>query len=215
MQDLDIINLWKNYDEKLEKSLYLNRQNAEEITKMKARTFITSLGAIKLFTMLTGVIWVGILDVLIIDLFLVANPIFLISATLQSLITTLAIGIYVYQFIIIHQYDISEPVVETQRRLAALKSTTLLSARILFIQLPLWTTFYWNETMLENGNILLYILQITITASFTFLAIWLFLNIKYENRSKKWFRLIFNKNEWGSVIKSMELLKEIKEYEEN
>lgn len=215
MQDLDIINLWKNYDEKLEKSLYLNRQNAEEITKMKARTFITSLGAIKLFTMLTGVIWVGILDVLIIDLFLVANPIFLISATLQSLITTLAIGIYVYQFIIIHQYDISEPVVETQRRLAALKSTTLLSARILFIQLPLWTTFYWNETMLENGNIWLYILQITITASFTFLAIWLFLNIKYENRSKKWFRLIFNKNEWGSVIKSMELLKEIKEYEEN
>ena len=66
--------------------------------------------------------------------------------------------------------------------------------------------------MLENGNIVLYTIQIVVTLLFTFLAVWLFRNIKYENRDKKWFRLIFNGNEWSPVIKSMELLSQIDEY---
>jgi len=215
MQDIEIINLWKNYDKKLEKSLSLNRKNTEEIIKMKARTFIVSMNAIKLFTILVGFIWVGVLDVIIVNLLTIANPIFLISAGLQSVITTLAIGIYAYQTISIHHYNISEPIVETQRRLANLKSTSLWSARILFLQLPFWTTFYWNESMLANGNIWLYIPQIAITTSFTCLAIWLFLNIKYENRNKKWFRFIFSGNEWDPVMKSIDLLDELKEYDIN
>lgn len=89
---------------------------------------------------------------------------------------------------------------------------TLWVARILFLQLPVWTTFYWNESMLENGNIFLYIIQAIVTLSFTYLAIWLFFNIKYENKDKKWFRLIFNGNDWSPVIKSMELLSQIDEY---
>ena len=36
-----------------------------------------------------------------------------------------------------------------------------------------------------------------------------------ENMEKKWFRLIFSGKEWTPVIKSMELLKEIKEYRKN
>ena len=213
MQDTEIINLWKNFDEKLEKNLSLNKKNTEEITKIKARTFIVSMSAIKLFTIIAGMIWVGVLDVIIVNLFDVANPIFLISAALQSLITTVAIVINIYQTIVIQQYDISEPIVETQRRLASLKSSTLWSARVLFLQLPFWTTFYWNESMLENGNIWLYTLQIAITMLFTYLAFWLFFNIQNENRHKKWFRFIFSGNEWDSVIKSMDLLEEIKEYD--
>jgi len=68
--------------------------------------------------------------------------------------------------------------------------------------------------MLENGNIWLYALQIIITASFTYLAIWLFFNIRYENKDKKWFRLIFNGREWNPVITSMELLNQIREYKD-
>ena len=94
------------------------------------------------------------------------------------------------------------------------RPTTLLVARLLFLQLPLWTTFYWNKSMLQNGNIglYLYILQIVITLLFSFIAVWLFRNIKYENREKKWFRLIFNGKEWSPVMKSMELLSHIDEY---
>jgi hypothetical protein len=85
-------------------------------------------------------------------------------------------------------------------------------ARLLFLQTPVWTTFYWSKGMLENGNIWLIALQVIITALFTYPAIWLFINIKYENRDKKWFRLIFSGKEWDPVIKSMELLNQVSEY---
>jgi len=212
MEDNEILEIWKSYDKKLEDSLVLNRKNTEEITRLKVQSFLASMKPIKIFTILVGIIWVGFVDILIINLFNVANPIFLISAGIQVLLTKLAIGIYLYQLILLHQPDISEPIIATQEKLARLKSSTLWVARLLFLQLPVWTTFYWNVSMLENGNIWLYTFQIIVTASFTFLAIWLFYNIKTENRNKKWFRLIFNGKEWNPVIKSMELLSQVNEY---
>ena len=212
MEDIEIINLWKSYDKKLEENLLLNRKNVEDITKMKVQSLLASMKPLKVFTILVGIIWVGFLDVLIINLFHIASPFFLISAGILVLLNKLAIGLYLYQLILIHHVDISEPILATQDKLVRLKSTTLLVARLLFLQLPLWTTFYWNESMLEHGNIVLLILQIVVTLLFTFAAVWLFRNIKYENRDKKWFRLIFNGKEWSPVIKSMELLSQIDEY---
>ena len=212
MEDTEIINLWKSYDKKLDESLVFNRKNAEDITKMKVRSFLASMKPLKIFTILLGIVWVGFVDILIIKLFPVANLFFLISAGIQVLLTKLAIGIYLYQLILIGQVDISEPILRTQEKLSRLKSSSLWVARLLFLQFPVWTTFYWNKSMLQNGNIVLYVLQMVVTLLFTFLAVWLFCNIKYENKDKKWFRLIFNGKEWNPVIKSMALLSEIDEY---
>jgi len=212
MEDIEIINLWKSNDKKINENLLLNRKNAEEIIKMKAQSLLSSMKPLKIFAIAFGIIWVGIIDNLIINLFYIANPFFLVSASIQSLLTTLAIAIYVRQLIIIEQIDINEPILKTQEKIARLKSSTLWVARLLFLQLPVWTTFYWNESMFEHGNTFLYILQVIVTISFTFIAIWLFLNIKYENRHKKWFKLIFNGKEWTPVISSMELLSQIDEY---
>jgi hypothetical protein len=215
MEDTAIINLWKSYGQRLEESLRLNRQNAEEITRLKVRSFLSSMKPYKLFAIIVGIIWVGLIDILIVTTFPAANWFFIISAGIQVLLTKLAIIIYLYQLILIHLADISEPILQTQHKLARLKSTTLWVTRILVLQLPVWTTFYWNKSMLENGNIPLYLLQTVITLCFTFAAVWLFLNIKYENKDKKWFRLIFESKEWTPVLKSIELLNQVKEYKAN
>ncbi len=212
MKELEMIEIWKSYDKKLEENLVLNRKNTEDITRIKVQSFISSMKPIKIFTIVIGLLWVVFVDTLIINLFSIASPFFLISAGIQVLLTKLAIGIYLYQMILIHQVDISAPIVAVQEKIARLKSSTIWVTRLLFLQLPVWTTFYWNESMLENGNAWLYALQIIITGSFTYLAIWLFFNIRYENKDKKWFRLIFNGKEWNPVITSMELLSQIKEY---
>jgi hypothetical protein len=214
MQDTEIINLWKSFDKKLEENLLLNKKNAKEITNMKVHSFLASMKPLKIFTILVGMIWVGFVDILIVNLFPIASPFFLISAIIQVLLTKLAIIIYLYQLILIHQADISEQILATQEKLARLKSSTLWVSRLLFLQIPVWTTFYWNRSMLENGNVWLYILQVIVTASGTCLAIWLFFNIKYENRDKNWFRLIFHGKEWNPVIRSMELLRQINEYKQ-
>jgi hypothetical protein len=212
MEEKDILQLWKQYDKKLEENLVLNRANTVAITQLKIHSLLASMRPLKIFTILAGVLWVAFLDTLIIHLFPIANPFFLGSAILQVLLTKLSIGIYLYQLVLIQRADISEPVIATQNKLARLKSSTLWVARLLLLQLPVWTTFYWNRSMLENGNVLLYILQAVVTLSFIFLAIWLFRNIKYSNRDKKWFRLLFSGKEWSPVIKSMELLQQVEEY---
>lgn len=60
----------------------------------------------------------------------------------QVLLTAIALVLYIYQLVLMQQIDISQPVVETKHHLARLKFSTLWIARILFLQLPVWTTFY-------------------------------------------------------------------------
>jgi len=212
MEDTEIINLWKSYDKKLEENLRLNKQNVEDISKIKVQSFLGSMKPIKIFTVLLGLVWVVLLDVIIINVFNFASPFFLISAIILVLLNKLAIGIYLYQLILLYRVDISDTILATQKKIASLKSSTLWVARLLFLQLPVWTTFYWTKSMFENGNPVLLLIQVLITLLFTFLAVWLFFNINYKNKDKKWFKLIFSGNEWTPTIKSMELLDQIKEY---
>src|SRR5690349_15354113 len=97
MEDTEIINLWRSYGQKLEESLELNRKNAEEITRLKVRSFLASMKPLKIFTIVVGIIWVGFVDLLIIKTFPVANWFFIVSAGMQVLLTKLAIIIYLYQ----------------------------------------------------------------------------------------------------------------------
>jgi len=66
--------------------------------------------------------------------------------------------------------------------------------------------------MLTDWNILQWVITLFFTVLFTFLAVWLFFNIKYENRDKKWFQLIFNGKEWTPLMESMALLEKIEEF---
>ncbi len=212
MEDKRIIALWQSYTQKLDENLALNKQNTIAITQMKVGSLLASMKPIKVITIIAGLMWVGFIDTIIIGVFHLANPFFLVSAIAQVLLTKLAIGIYVYQLILIHQADVTEPVLATQEKLARLRVSTLWIPRLLFLQLPLWTTFYWNASMLINGNIFLYLLQAVVTLSFTYLAVWLFVHIKYENRHQQWFRLLFNGIEWALLMKSAALLEELAEY---
>jgi hypothetical protein len=210
--------LWQTANEKLERSLQLSRKNEQEIIHLKVNNFLSGMKPIKIFTILTGLVWVGIGSVVVSYLFWYAysevSKFFLFSAAIQLALTAIAIFIYLYQLVTIYQMDLSEPVLKTQEHLATLKSSTLWVARILFLQLPLWTTFYWSEAMLQNGNTFLWIIQGAITLSFCYAAAWLFFNIKMENRNKKWFQLIFRGKEWTPLMNALDLLGVIEEYEE-
>lgn len=216
MEDQNIIGLWKHYDKKLEESLLLNRQHTEDMTKLKVKSFLSSMKPVKRITLLVGIIWVGLGAAITGSLFVYAfdqvSLFFLCSAALQLLLTFAAIVIYLYQLILIGQVDIHESVVETQEKLARLRSSTIWVTRILFLQLPLWTTFYWSNAMWEHAGFWVYLINGLITGSFLFAALWLFFNIRYENRDKRWFRLLFHGKEWDPVLRSMELLKELETY---
>jgi hypothetical protein len=216
MEHTEIINLWKSYDKKLEDSISINRDLSLEVTKMKSYALLQSMKPVKIFALFAGLIWVVLGGYITVNLFRYSfaniSHFFLYSAAIQLVITAIALLVYIYQLVLIQQVDLSEPILTAQSRLSSLRSSTLWAARILFLQLPLWTTFYLSESMFRNENILLLVVNATITLLFTFIAIWLFVNIKYENREKKWFKMIFQGKEWDPVIKSIELFRDIEEY---
>lgn len=219
MEEKHIMELWQTTNAKLEDSFSISRKNTEEITKMKVQTLLSSMRPVKVFAVVAGFLWVLFGAILVANLFIYSfdkiSPWFLFSAAFQILLTAITLVLYIYQTVHIYQADISDSIVETQRKLTTLKSSSLWIARFLFLQLPLWTTFYWNKDMMRNGHTGLWVLQIVITLLFAFIAVWLFFNIKYKNKDKKWFRFIFGKKEWEPVLKAIELNKELLIFKED
>lgn len=214
MQDVELQQLWRSYDEKLQEQLVFNRKYASEITKMKLKSQLTSMRPIKIFTIVVGIFWVFFLDVLVINLFPIGNLFFLVSAGFISLVNKIAVGIYLYQLILISIVQIDRPVMSTQKKIAGLVISTLWVTRILMLQLPFWTTLFLSAAWIGTGNLIFWIIQVLITVIFAGLSIWLFINIRYENRDKSWFKFLFGSYEWTPIMKAQEMLIQIKDYEE-
>ena len=214
MEDKDILSLWRSYDERLQESLVLNRKNAEEITRIKVQSFLSSMKPMKLLTIIVGLLWVCLVDTVLVASFHVASPFFYISMGIQVLLTKIAIGVYLYQLYLLNKADVSEPVLNTQERIAQLKSSTIWVTRLLFLQLPVWTTFFWSGSFFAEAAAWQIAIPVTITALFTWAAVWLFVHIRFENKDKKWFRLIFRGKEWDPMLKANELLKQVQEYKQ-
>lgn len=216
MNEQEIKKLWQTTNEKLEKTLAINSINQGEISQLKVYHFISSMKPTKLFALITGIIWVGFGTTFLSHEYLYAfsesNKFFLFSATVQVGLTAVAVFVYLFQLITIYQVDITDTIFKTQKKLASLKISTLWVTRVLFLQLPVWTTFWWTDVMFNEWNVVQWLITGSFTITFAFAAIWLFVNIRFENRDKKWFKLIFNGKEWTPLIKAMELLEQINEY---
>lgn len=216
MNEIELKKLWQTTNEKLEQSFVVSKKNTADITHIKVHYFLNSMKPVKVFAILTGLFWVGagtvFLTPIYINSFSTVNKFFLFSATGQVLITAIALFIYIYQLIRIYQVDITNPILKTQTELIQLRISTLWSARISFLQLPLWTTFWWNSGMFVNWTFFQWSISLFAALLFTGVALWLFFNITYENRNSKWFKLMFNGKEWTPLLKSMELLEQIDNY---
>ena len=218
MNENELKFLWQSANEKLEDSLTINKKNAEEITKLKVQNVLTTMRPKKKSLIALGIIWVlGLISVmssLIINHLQEVSLFFLFSIAILILLNVFAIAVYVYQIDLINKVDFGEPVLAIQEKISKLKMSTLNVAKILFLQLPIWTIFYWNEKMFLSENWLFIILKVIVTLSFIYTSLWLFFNIKYENRNKKWFQLIFRGKEWEPILQSMEFLNQIEKYQE-
>ncbi|SKB70332.1 hypothetical protein [Dyadobacter psychrophilus] len=211
MQESELIALWQSYNQKLEENLVLNRQNASAITLIKVKSLISSMVPMKIFVIITTSIWVTFLVIVLYRTFAYASPFFWFSIATHAILVTVVIAIYVYQVVLIYQTDLNEALLKTQYRLASLKSSTLWIYKLMFLHAPVWTTFTIQQRMFSNPAWLT--AQIIVSLVFLTIALWLFVNIKYENRGKKWFRMIFNGRDWDPMIKSFEMLRQIKGYD--
>lgn len=207
----DFQQIWQNHDQQLNQTIVVNRNQLEEITRMKVKSALVKASPIKTFAIIFGIIWVMFVNNLILGMFSMEWIFFIVAALLHSAITSIAIGVYIYHRILIHRIDQSESIAEVQQKLSRLTRSSLWINRLLFVQLPLFTVFQINLGLFSHPQIGWWIFQIAVTTLFTFAGIWLFFNIKAENRNKKWFRKLFGTVEWTSLEKAEELLEQLNE----
>ncbi|MDP2415490.1 hypothetical protein [Daejeonella sp.] len=60
MKESELKQYWATANEKLEMSLLLNKINTDELKQLKVYHFISKMKAIKLFTLVCGILWVGV-----------------------------------------------------------------------------------------------------------------------------------------------------------
>ena len=214
MNDQQLKNMWNSNDEKLDKILSINTNLLQHNMKMKSSSILRNVKPIKIFTIIIGLLWVIAIDTIIVNYFSMEFIFFHASLGIISLINKIAIGTYIYHLILLKEIDTSQNIVETQKKLSELKVSTLNVARILALQFPLYSVLHINATMFEETNLLLWIVQCIVTGALTYLSVWLFVNIKMENSAEKWFRNIFNGNEWDDLYKAGDILNELEEFNE-
>lgn len=219
MDDRELQNIWKAYDRKLEEAKLLNLQSwalniksFEILQTQKAKSKLNSLARFKTWAIFAGILWIAILVFLIYHSLSFQKIFFVVSTSFIALFTLIAVIVYIQHVVWIRQIDNSETVIDVQEKIAKLQASTLNIVRILFLQMPFYTTWWFTPQMILGGDSKFWVITFPITLLFVFFSIWLYRNINYKNADKKWFRVLFNSPEWTSVTKAIDFIKEIEEY---
>jgi hypothetical protein len=213
MENIEILQLWKKYDEKLEKTLSLNQKIVAELQQQKAKKALMPAKRIKWGAVIMGIIYVALLAYAEYHLWPVGNVFLLGSIGGHILFCVFAIVMYLRQLILMHEIDVSESIVQIQQKLALLQTSTIKVVALCFLQLPIFST--WNITygLIMEKPLNFWFIQVPIILLFTVVGTWLYFNIHPKNAEKEWFKIMFCGSEWSSMKRSSKLLQEIERFE--
>lgn len=225
MEDAEILNIWKDYDRRIEESKILNMQSwalnlqcFESLQKQRAESALKPFVRHTVTGIIAGILWLlflGFLLFVALTNFSMSSIFFVVSIGMIFIANILAVGYYIKHIAIVKQINYNESVTKAQEQLAALQASMINIVRILFLQMPFYCTWFVNRSMFVNAGAGMWVLQIGITAFFTFAAIWLYRNINYKNAHKKWFKLLFSAPSFVGIGRAMEFMKEIERFKED
>jgi len=219
MEDIELKNIWKQYDEQIASSKALNLQTwalhlhcVELVQNQKAASKLNSLARFKGWAVALGIVWVLFLGMLVYGNHF-SNPYFGISVTAILIFNLYAVIIYLKQIILIKQINYDGSITDTQQKLARLESSTINSTRVLWLQMPFYTTWFWHSSWIHVDEWKFWLITFPITLGFTLLAVYLYKNMTADNLHKKWIKtLMMAGPEYTSVIEAAGFLKEIEAF---
>lgn len=215
MDNLEIINLWKKYDEKLEKTLSINHKLITELQHQKAKNALRPAKNYKIIAVIVGLTYASLIAYFLYHIYPIASIFLNISVAIHFFVTVIAIAMYIRQLVLISEIDQSENIVQMQQKMAKLQSSTIKVIGICFLQMPVFATFNITFKMINETPLNFWLIQIPIVALFMFAGIWLFKNINMRNMDKKWFKIMFCGSEWSAILRSGKFLKEIEYFEKD
>ncbi len=210
-----MINLWKQYDERLEKTISINHRLIAELQQQKAKNALRPARNYKVIAILIGVVYAALIAYFLYHLHPIASIFINISVVIHLIVTLVAIAMYIHQIVLINQIDCTENIVDMQYKMANLRSSTLKVIGVCFLQFPVFATWNINLELITDRPLAFWFIQVPILVLFTYIGIWFYKNINIHNIEKRWFRMMFWGSEWQSILKAGKFLKEIENFEKN
>lgn len=218
MEETNFILLWKEYYQKIDESLALNKQLVKESITQKTQSVLQSLAKFKVRGIIAAVIYLLIMGSVLfytIAHYSSATNYFIISIGAIFIINIKALYDYIKHLMWINKIDYNGSVTAIQGRLIELQFSILKHVRIVILQLPFWTTFQLSSKWFPQDAAPAYIVfQILLTGIFTYVAIWLYKNLTMKNKNKKWFKVLINGSGGKYILKALEFSKELQKFKE-
>lgn len=217
MENLEFINIWKEQNAKIEKTLAINKLILKETISQKAQSTLKSLVNLKKTGIVAFVFYLLILGYALfyaISNYSTANNYFIVSVSAIALINIKGFADYIKHLSWTKNINYDGSVMEIQKQLSKLQLSIIDHSKIMCLQFPFFTTFYLSDKWFPQDVGFTYIVfQIILTGSFIYFSFWLYKNHKTENLNKKWFKNLIAGSGGKSVEKAIEFYKEMEEFE--
>jgi hypothetical protein len=217
METIDLINIWKEQDAKIEKSLAINKFLLKEATNRKAESILGNLVRLKtagIIAFILYLIFLGYLLVYAISNYSSASNYFIVSVAAIALINLKGFTDYIRHLAMAKNINYDGSVMDIQKQLSKLQLSIINHSKIMCLQFPFFTTFYLSDAWFPQDVGLPYIiLQIVVTGIFIYLSYFLYKNSNPESLNKKWFRNLIAGSGGKSVEKAIEFYREMEEFE--
>ena len=217
MENIEFINIWKEQNAKIEKTLAINKLLLKEVIGRKAESALKGLIRLKISGIVTFIFYFIVLGYALfyaISNYSSASNYFIVSVSAIALVNIKGFADYIKHLVWTKNINYNGSVIEIQKQLSKLQLSIIKHAKIMCLQFPFFTTFYLSDSWFPQDVGLAYmIFQITLTGSFIYFSYWLYKNNKPENLNKRWYRNLLAGSGGKSVRKALEFYREMEEFE--
>ena len=217
MENIELINIWKTHNAKIEQTLAINKLLLKETIAQKAESSLQGLVKLKTAGIVAFVFYLLILGYALfyaISNYSSASNYFIVSVSAIALINIKGFADYIKHLAWTKNINYDGSIMEIQKQLSRLQLSIIDHAKIMCLQFPFFTTFYLSDNWFpQNVGSPYIIFQIILTGSFIYFSFWLYKNHKPENLNKKWFRNLIVGSGGKSVEKAIEFYREMEEFE--
>lgn len=216
MENIELIDIWKAQNAKIEKSLAINELLLKEVTNSKVKSSLKSLITLKTAGIVSFILYILLLSYLFVyslSNYSSALNYFIVSIFVIIVVNIKGLADYIKHLVWVNNINYNGSILEIQQQLSRLQISIINHAKTMCLQIPFYTTFYLSNTWFPHEVGIGYILlQVSMTAAFIYLTYWLYKNHTLENLNKKWFRNLIAGSGGKAIMKAQAFYKEMEAF---
>lgn len=213
MENIELQNIWKSYDQKLESMLAIHKDIAVNISRQKLNKQISRLYRPKFTAIVIGVPYTLLLIAVTIVAYTAKAYVATVGFGAISMLMILLLWHYLYQLYLIGRVRNDDEVLSTQQQLSKLRISVYRSLNLAVFQLPFWAICWVSISALKESPIIYGGLNLLIFIILSYLSYWLYQKLNSKNQISKVRNFFLSGSDWEPIVRSAEILEQIKEYQ--